>query len=288
LDRIPVTNLLTPVDHHTSPSIGTRKPDTVIYLANSPMSVFNIVAIGENKRRRKKQEFDDEEKGHLVEHMKTLLQEQPFRLSVTGYLSDGKLIQFFRLEQKERGSPCTLTESAVMFLSSDGAKAFFGLLHCNPKDLGYSVPTVVVASKTLILENILGTGASSIVYRGRHEDKAVVVKNFRSISTFRLVSEERNLKTIAPLVPRVPELVAVSDDNQTLILSPIGTPFAITFGDIQDAVGPDPAPKPLITANHFSMLIDILHDVHNNFGLVHRDVAIHNMFLDSSGVAERL
>jgi len=278
LQNVPKDYKLEAIDRHTSPSVGTRKPDTVIYLADQPKSVFNIVALGDNKRRRSSDDFHTEEKGHLVELLKTLFEEQPFRTSVTGFLSDGYLIQFFMLSREEREGPCTLTEAPVMFLGGDGGKAFIGLLGCGPEQLGYSPPKVSVLGKPVKIVNLLGTGASSLVYAGEYLGKDVVVKHFRSLSIFRFTFESHNLTRLAPTIPAVPELLATSDQNDALILSPIGIPFATKWNDIPKVIQGDDS-KALLSFKHFASLIEILESAHSEFHLAHRDVALNNMFL---------
>jgi hypothetical protein len=109
------------VDKHSTVSFGTHKPNIVGYLAGQPKSVAHIVLIGELKVRclAGKDDFDDEEKGHLESFLEELLLNyQPWRLLVFGFLSDGVLIQFFRLVVKPKKE---LYEGKPMQLVEDGA-----------------------------------------------------------------------------------------------------------------------------------------------------------------------
>ena len=140
-------------------TIRERKPDTVLY-CNEIESSFNIYAIGiyfffvffsfaekqkgDNKKRRvKKMNFTDGEKGHIIELMLSLYQEQPWRTinqkasvngcekfcyinNCVGFLSDGYLIQFFclRIDRDTK----IIDESKVLNLQSEGVSFFLGLL----------------------------------------------------------------------------------------------------------------------------------------------------------------
>ena len=81
-------------DKHKYATIGTRKPDCPIYSYPNTDPLINMVAIGELKRRRSRnsQDFTSEEKGHLLEFVFSLLENQPWRKtsSITAFLSDLK------------------------------------------------------------------------------------------------------------------------------------------------------------------------------------------------------
>ena len=72
---------LTMVDAHTFPTIGTHKPDCPMYAKSRTQTVFNLVSIGELKKRRggNVQDFSNEEKGHILQFALALIQKQPWR-----------------------------------------------------------------------------------------------------------------------------------------------------------------------------------------------------------------
>ncbi len=73
--------------------------------------MLNMVALGDNKPlwRGREDDFDDVDKGHMVELLTSLIQEQPFRMiknaegvtiaEATGFLTNSRIIQFFRLRK---------------------------------------------------------------------------------------------------------------------------------------------------------------------------------------------
>jgi len=160
-------------DTHRSVSFGTRKPDVVGYLANKPRSIFHIALVGDVKARRQENKavFDASEKGQMESFLEDLLLEfQPYRQAVNGFLTDGCLIQFFRLEKLEAStSACELqwTEGPVHFLHDEGDKWLLGLLrnrnaHGLPED-------IVINEEPVVVDQLLGVGGSSVVYSGTHQ-----------------------------------------------------------------------------------------------------------------------
>jgi hypothetical protein len=150
------------VDKHTTTSFGSCKPDVVGYLAGQPQSVAHIALIGELKGRRSagKDDFDDEEKGHLESFLEELLiNYQPWRSSMFGFLSDGVLIQFFRLVVKPRKQ---LHEGPPMQLVEDGAWGLATLLE-SPDYKGLKVE---IRGAPVHVKDYLGSGGSAVVFSG--------------------------------------------------------------------------------------------------------------------------
>jgi hypothetical protein len=84
-----------PIDCHTTPTVGTRKPDIVHYRAHQTQCTFNIIALGDVKGRRNQALFTDDEKGHILDMVHELALHQPFRTTFPFYLTDSMYIQFF-------------------------------------------------------------------------------------------------------------------------------------------------------------------------------------------------
>jgi hypothetical protein len=88
-------------------TIGTRKVDLTVYERPTKGDVIRtelrIVTAGELKPRVKTtgatDDFSSDEKGKAVTFLTRLLELQPFRTFVTGFLSDSARIQFFRLSK---------------------------------------------------------------------------------------------------------------------------------------------------------------------------------------------
>jgi len=199
---------------------------------------------------------------------------QPHRAEVTAFLSDGVLIQYFRL-QLQTGK-WKFQQTPVYHLLKEGGEYLMGLLNTLPNLLGM-IPSLTVATKPITIEEVLGLGGSSVVYKGTHQGKEVVVKHFRPTSKARLDEEEKNLRIVnanPTLKDRITELVAVTDDRAALLLRPVGIQFVTSI-----FVNPD---KKFATSKHFAELIDILSTTHK-LGLVHRDLTLSNFFLSSNG-----
>ena len=62
-----------------------------------------MTIVGELKSGRKeKEEFSNEEKGQMDSFLSELLHYQPHRSFATGFLSDGRIIKFFRLLRNKK------------------------------------------------------------------------------------------------------------------------------------------------------------------------------------------
>jgi hypothetical protein len=165
-------------DTHGCATFGTCKPDVVGYLANKPQSLFHIALVGDVKARRQANEdgFDASEKGQLADVLEDLLLEfQPYRRFVDGFLTDGCLIQFFRLEadrSEELRVELEWTEGPVLRLHSRGGMWLLGLLqdstvHELPED-------IVINKEPVVMNQLLGVGGSSVVFRGTHQGETTL------------------------------------------------------------------------------------------------------------------
>lgn len=265
-------------DEHKHPTIGNRKPDIIGWERGKPHSSFYIVIIGELKERRgTKEEFEASEMGQLESFMQDLLENfQPHRNEITAFLSDGKLIQFFQLQHIQHN--WTFSQTPVYHLENRGGKLLMGLLKTRPSSLGM-VTNLKVSSNLVTIEKVLGLGGSSIVYEGSCQNLKVVVKHFRPNCEQRLAKEVEILnqtKNVAELNGRVTELIATTDDNNALLLRPIGVPFVTSLLDRKN--------KQFATSQHFAELIEILRITHEKLHLVHRDITLRNFFLNDGKV----
>jgi hypothetical protein len=142
------------------------------YLANKPRSVYHIALVGDVKARRaadKSDGFDDEEKGQLASFLEDLLLVfQPYRSFVNGFLTDGCVIQFFRLERPDLcESELKWTEGPVWYLQGMGGKWLLGLLQNSD---AHELPAdVVVKEEPVVLGRLLGVGGGSVVYSGTYQ-----------------------------------------------------------------------------------------------------------------------
>ncbi len=292
LKRFPPTTFLQAVDGHAKPTLGTRKPDTVIYFRDRPKSLLNMVALGDNKPLRSKElgDFDDVDKGHMVELLLSLIHQQPFRrimnsegvtvAEATGFLSNSWIIQFFRL--KMLGNEIHLDESEPMYLEGKGGLALMGLLNAEPYMLGWTVPLITVNNNPIVPLAFLGSGSSALVFKAEFQKKNVVVKRFIPKQKERLSVEIKVLNALQNLQPRVPAVVATSDDKAALLLTPVGRRFASRAVEVaEDAASSSLATsvrRPVrATAQHFEQIIDTLAQAHK-LGVVHCDMKLTNCF----------
>ncbi len=275
-------------DGYKTPTLGTRKPDVPLYVNRKPRTEFYMVAVGDLKPRyENREDFADTEKGHLLELLYALLYAQPFRKkesggfdTATGFLCNGHIIQFFRLDQ---GSTTfdQLYESKVMYVIGEGGRAFLGLLNTDPAFLGWTLPPVLINGEAIELNRLLGAGASALVYQAKYNDEEVVVKVFRPNEIERLSNEADILKKLQGLKNRVPSLRGITDDNSALILWPVGRPFATKADEVTVANTHNFEPKPhtpvCVGYEHFSSIIDTLALAHAQ-DVVHNDMTLTNIF----------
>ena len=92
-----------------------------------------VIAIGEIKSRRgdDNEAFSNEEKGAVDAFLSELLLLQPHRTEASAFLTDGKIIQFFRLFKTAQ-----LHYTAEFNLSDMGFEYLMGLLQMSPAQLG--------------------------------------------------------------------------------------------------------------------------------------------------------
>ncbi|KAL6073720.1 SAM domain (Sterile alpha motif) domain containing protein [Balamuthia mandrillaris] len=270
---------ITLVDTYNKVSFGRRKPDVVGYLKGKPKSIFYITLLGDVKARRTatKEDFDDSEKGHLHSFLEELLLEyQPYRSVVNGFLTDGCLIQFFRLQKLPTADKWT--ESPILHLHSDGGKWLLGLLQSNKAAHGLP-EDIVIDEEPVIMNELLGIGGSAVVYSGQYKGDTVVVKRFNSADNiYHLQNEKRCLEEVQDLVPSVPKLVADDEEQLVLLLSPVGGHFASRLSHCTNRNTSHDRQTMLAMADDFCQLVNILEQVHHNYGLVHRDVRLSNCF----------
>ena len=288
LNKDLTSSVLCLADTYNRVSFKHHKPDIVAYprtlapaTADDPLpSPYYIVALGDVKgRRASKEEFTDTEIGELEIFLWDLLCLLPDRGYVVGFLTDGIVIQFFRLYR----DPQLLEHSEVEKLTTTGGQMLVSMLYTKPEMLGANVLSISVSESTpngqklehsVVLSSYLGHGASAVVWEARYGDKSVVAKVFFAATKGDCSREEENLTRvgeIADLHGRVPSLVAGGD--QLLLLEPVGEPFAAGAMELVNG------PKRVPLAEHFEQLLEILRVAHKDAGLVHRDLAPQNFFL---------
>jgi hypothetical protein len=163
------------LDTHNRVSYGNRKPDVVGYVTGKPRSVFYIAVVGDVKARRQvgKEDFDAAEKGHLQSLLEELLLEfQPSRDVATGFLTDGFLIQFFRVEKRQS---LLWVEGPVLHLHEGGDRWLLGLLD-DHKAHGL-LQDLTIDEEPVAMEKLLGTGGSAVVYSSDYQGTKLTLAN---------------------------------------------------------------------------------------------------------------
>lgn len=224
--------------------------------------------IGEFKGGRDSSSFLNEEKGQLLSYLQDFLLIHKFRSLVYGFLADGTLIQFFCLIK--RNNDWSFQEFPVMFLKGEGIENLVGLMCSELKILGVPSP-IKYQEQELKVDEMLGVGASSIVFKSSCNNQEVVIKRFHPNRVEKLLVEKKILNILSEKeINGVTKYLGTSDDGSALILSPVGKPF-MRVRDLNYGILP--------TAQHYCSLLKILQSVHK-IGIVHRDIKPENFFLD--------
>jgi hypothetical protein len=92
--QITIKNIPDP-DVYQHATVGRKMPDAVFYPGLNKIGPCAIVMQGEVKRCQRGM-FPDEEIGQLTDGLKRLLDKQPFRSAVIGFLTDGNRFYFIR------------------------------------------------------------------------------------------------------------------------------------------------------------------------------------------------
>jgi hypothetical protein len=256
-------------DTHKAPSIGTRKPDECLYIKDKPHTAFYVAVVGDLKDPGEK--FKADAKGHILAFMLRLMEFQPSRPYVIGYLRNSNVIQFFRVCRDAGASHDAVTftylETQEYSWAKEGAQLFASILTSKPGELGWEVPKL--PWKGMEVTAFLGAGASCSVYATNEE---TVVKVFKRVPE--LEAEENNLKSLGACAAFVPQVLKTKDCFMEV--SPIGKHFT---DDLVKA-----ASNPIIKAlpehavfglKHMLQLVDVV----KASPLVHRDLHPGNIFV---------
>jgi hypothetical protein len=304
LEKLLPNSMLVLRDKYRAPAFDTRKPDVVGYLRNQAENEFHIALLGEVKsRNRWGNIFADDEMGQLESMLEDLLVRHR-RQSVTGFLTDGKLIQFFRLRwggsARRHVDSLELDATRVLYLATEGADALAALLAL-PDFVGLPPDTLWIGDGEVRFERVLGSGASAMVCAGTYKGEEVVVKKFHGLGAADEGQEDPmqmemlvlgELKELAgSRFACVPKLVASDQMRRVLVEWPVGIRFVATLHELRMVQGtPQPVdwtqvgcldePLPL-TATQFCQLVDILEKCHAK-GFVHRDITFSNFYLNGT------
>ena len=233
------------------------KPDIAIIVAGcNSVTTFNTVCVGELKGVN---QIDDKALGQLESYLKILLQEQPFRQYAYGFLTDNSQLRVcLACQEYKRTEFEWIVE--VPWKDESAVNALSYLVLSSLSQLYYVLPEV---DPSIQLINILGRGLSGIVYRGKRNEKDVVVKVF--VDEKRCSTELRILEHLQRSgIKNIPTIDGHWE--KILALTPIGQSF--TDAGVEG---------PILSLEHVRSLVQILYTAHCS-GVVHRDVQPRNIF----------
>jgi len=213
------------VGSSTTPSIGTRKPDMVGYVAAAPAAsaavvvrlsrfVTHIACIGSLKPRRQgvinDGKFADDEKGGALNFADALVRKQLWRAQggslarVIVFLSDGEYIVFFEctFRVEVRGQALSVSAAAVrecgpLPLNGLGGAYLAGLTQAPLDSLGYCLPQCEVDGAPVALHAYLGMGATSHGFAGTWHGDDVVVKRYHAAAEDAAAVERAELDALS-------------------------------------------------------------------------------------------
>jgi hypothetical protein len=246
-----------------------RKPDIVSYQSEAAGSL-SIVVVGDLKPRDSNHDFTDQQKGHLIDFMRTLLTEvQPFRKMLYGVLSDCVRFQFIRAVRGEKG--VIFYEISQVYRSILGHQLFISLFFQPLWVLGFEEFSI----RNVSLKEFLGQGLSCYAFKGTfHQDSSVVVKVYKDTQSYdrEKASLERLKASDILNVPVIVNNEALLTDqaHHVLLLSPVGS----IVQPLHDGW--------VITSEHIVKLIETIERTHIIAQLLHRDIKPSNIFINSA------
>ena len=247
------------VDTHGRYILKTKKPDICVMRKGMSETPLNIIAVGELKG----DPLTNSDRGQLEQYLHCLLEAQKFRHTAYGFLTNNDdfcVVHASKLENNR--ILCKWCIEAKCGQGQQlGEQALSWLAGLTLKEHGYESPVTVTG---LWLEDYLGSGSVSVVYKGSYQGDSVVVKVYNSTDC---LHHEKSIleKLCASEVPNVPKIKKAI--TKALILMPVAEHLearCVKKGDVHK-------------------IVTTLHRAHHS-GIVHRDIRIPNLFkLQDSG-----
>jgi Protein kinase domain len=244
--------------------LPTKTPDVAFYPKTIERpSAADFVAFGDCKGSDWTGTLRSEI-GQVMLHAHRILDAQPQRLHVYGFITNNWSVVLVRGYQSESRpfAVCWFVSSALTFEA--GMKAFFYLMI---EDNGF-IGSPTVCGIPLAIKRPLRPGGSCRAFTATYDNRNVVAKLYGdgddAKEEARMIAAVRSACTINSQNAEFPVVVAV--DSPWLLVTPVGTPFvAATF-----------------SLEHLKMLLRTLKTVHEA-KIVHRDVRFSNIFLVEDG-----
>jgi hypothetical protein len=201
------------------PDRGRQLPDVTLTMSGDMLSASSVVVVGELKPHRSQQH---EGYAQLAHYMVTIMNCQPTRRLLWGFVTTMHLITFFKFTRGADAAPLAMYRSPEVSLANGGLAHLIRLWKSSPEQLGFvSLPrsSFNFQNEELTLERRLAVKNASDVYALPCYAgilKLVMQPFYESIAL-----EKLNAKK----VPGVPVLYR-SAANALWLKCPIGTPLA--------------------------------------------------------------
>lgn len=252
------------ITSRNTPSIGS-KPD-VLHRKVGRTGAQSIRVVGEVKDMEGSDDFSDKEQGHILDLLQITLNAQPWRQFIYGYLTDCKRFEFYRANRGETsdGKSRISFERSGLYFDVDGWKAMQLLILQDDATLGFNDVHV----EGWELDTLLGTGATSAVFRATNQTTNAVCKLYFDVScsSFQLkINECAALKKLESF-PCIPKVVSGAPETSAcgrfvLITTPVGL-------DIPQAIR--------LPLSAYAMIVLALQYAHAN-DIYHNDIAPDNL-----------
>ena len=256
------------INVQNTPTLATHKPDYLLR-KKGRAGEQSIVVVGEIKSISSSSssagDFSDQDRGQILDFLQMVLQVQPWRTFVYGFLTDCRRFEFVRATRVQ--SEVQFVASGVLKDDDDGWIQLQQLLNQDEEMLGFRD----VSIDGWKLDFVLGHGSTSVVFVARNMEKELAdpavcklyLSSDRGLDYRRLEHDALELIADVPCVPKLVESapVVTSSGLSVLLTSPAGL-------NIMEVCLP---------ISSFAPLVQTLQTIHSR-QLLHNDISPDNIF----------
>eukprot|EP01124_Arcella_intermedia_P020154 TRINITY_DN27668_c0_g1_i1.p1 TRINITY_DN27668_c0_g1~~TRINITY_DN27668_c0_g1_i1.p1 ORF type:complete len:550 (-),score=122.57 TRINITY_DN27668_c0_g1_i1:49-1671(-) len=187
------------------------KPDITFYVNGTHN--LNIVLLG-NITKSLTSSLSSSEMERMIAHCKAVLESQPLRKFIIGFISDSHSIQFM-VVQRELNQDYQFMASPVEVLSQWGSTYLFNLMRTPPRQLGNEVP--MFGERFPI--DFVSSGKTATYYKVRYANGVATGKKFWPTYINQLENELKHLE----MLNQIPYIQQVVDSGlDYIVLAPVG------------------------------------------------------------------